>query len=318
MKILIVCSGTQGILSPFVKDQMDSLAKLGIELKLFQINKKGVVGYISHLRPLKKIIKKYNPDIVHAHYGLSGLLANLQRRVPVVTTFHGSDIHIPWVLFLSKIVMLLSKYNIFVSSKLALRAKTHKKYSIIPCGVNIDTFQVLDKIESKKKLGLLTEKNYVLFSSGFSNIIKNYPLAVKAIDLLLLQGFNIELIEFKGYDRKTSNTLMNAVDCVLVTSFSESGPLVIKEAMAVNNCAVSVDVGDVQEITKNLNGYFPTSFNPESVADGIKKAITFSQQNKKTDGRNRIIQLELDSASIAHKIINVYQKVKGKGTLLTY
>ena len=44
----------------------------------------------------------FKPDIIHAHYGLSGLLANLQRSIPVVTTYHGSDINLPKVFLVIK------------------------------------------------------------------------------------------------------------------------------------------------------------------------------------------------------------------------
>lgn len=53
---------------------------------------KGINGYFKNLSAQKKI-KEFHPDIIHAHYGLSGLFANLQRKVPVVTTYHGSDIN---------------------------------------------------------------------------------------------------------------------------------------------------------------------------------------------------------------------------------
>jgi glycosyltransferase involved in cell wall biosynthesis len=309
MKILIVCSGNSGSISPFVKDQAMSLEKFGQSIDFFLIQGRGVIGYLKNIVKLKKIIKVSKPDLIHAHYGFSGFLANLQRKIPVVTTYHGCDINIYWQLILSKITMHLSKYNIFVSSKLSLKARAKNKYSIVSCGVDLDNFKVLDKSESKKKLGLSIEKYYILFSSSFSDKVKNYPLAIEALNILSSEAYNIELIEFKGYDRKTTNILMNAVDCILVTSFRESGPLVIKEAMAVNNCAVSVDVGDVAEITKNLKGYFLTSFNPESVVAGIKHAISLSNQKKRTDGRKRIIDLGLDSDTVAKKIITIYKSL---------
>jgi hypothetical protein len=77
------------------------------------------MGYLRELPALRRLIRAERPDIVHAHYGLSGLLANLQRLVPVVTTYHGSDINVPHILRLSKIAMRLSAHNIFVSARSA-------------------------------------------------------------------------------------------------------------------------------------------------------------------------------------------------------
>lgn len=52
MKVLIVCSGTKGILSPFIKGQLSSLEKLGVEFFFIQITKKGFWSYLLHLKYL--------------------------------------------------------------------------------------------------------------------------------------------------------------------------------------------------------------------------------------------------------------------------
>ena len=54
-----------------------------------------------------------------------------------------------------------------------------------------------------------------------------------------------ELLELKGYNRVQVATLMQAVDAILMTSFTEGSPQVIKEALACGCPIVSVDVGDV-------------------------------------------------------------------------
>lgn len=115
MKVLIVASHNCGKYSPFVSEQAESTKKKNIQVDYFPVKGKGVFGYLKNRKELLKKIEKYHPDIIHAHYGLSGLLANLQREVPVVTTFHGSDIHSGGIwLLLSKICMYLSAFNIFV------------------------------------------------------------------------------------------------------------------------------------------------------------------------------------------------------------
>ena len=93
MKILIVCSATNQQIAPFIKEQVENLQSYGEMVDFYFINKKGIDGYIRALPGLKSKIRKFKPDIIHAHYGLSGLFANLQRKVPVITTFHGSDIN---------------------------------------------------------------------------------------------------------------------------------------------------------------------------------------------------------------------------------
>ena len=117
MKILIVASDKNGRFAPFIEEQMAALEARGIEVLRYGITGKGIIGYLRELPALRRMIRSVRPDLIHAHYGLSGLLANLQRRVPVVTTYHGSDINVPSILRFSKIAMRLSAHNIFVSKR---------------------------------------------------------------------------------------------------------------------------------------------------------------------------------------------------------
>ena len=93
MRVLIVANHNKGYFVPFIVEQVNALKQLGIEVEYFAVHGKGIRGYLSNRSSLIAKIRDYHPDLIHAHYGLSGLLANLQRKVPVVTTYHGSDIH---------------------------------------------------------------------------------------------------------------------------------------------------------------------------------------------------------------------------------
>ena len=115
MKILVLASDKGGKFVPFIEEQIVALQQAGVEIIRYGVTGKGITGYLRELPALCRFISAERPDLIHAHYGLCGLLANLQRRVPVVTTYHGSDINLPSVRPFSKISMLLSRYNIFVS-----------------------------------------------------------------------------------------------------------------------------------------------------------------------------------------------------------
>ena len=116
MKVLIVASYNTGSFSPFVVEQMQALCQQGIEIDTYGIVGKGLLGYLKNINGIRRKICEFQPDLIHAHYGLSGLCANIQRKVPVVTTYHGSDIHSNgWILKMSRFSIKLSDYNIFVS-----------------------------------------------------------------------------------------------------------------------------------------------------------------------------------------------------------
>ncbi|QCX39124.1 glycosyltransferase family 4 protein [Aureibaculum algae] len=247
------------------------------------------------------MISIIKPDMVHAHYGLSGLLSVLQRKVPTVITFHGSDLNDKKVRPFSLLAHRWSKKSIFVSKKLADIAK-YKNESVIPCGVDFSIFYPIDKLVARKKLNLDLQKKYILFSSAFNNQVKNFPLAKKAIEKI--KDNNIEVLELKGFDRQQVALLMNAVDLALLTSFTEGSPQFVKEAMASNLPVVSVDVGDVKNVIRGTKHCYITSYNVEEISSKIKVIL---KDSAKTDGREKI--LHFNNETIANQLIELYKTI---------
>ncbi|MBP1664745.1 MAG: glycosyl transferase group 1, partial [Bacteroidetes bacterium] len=108
--------------------------------------------------------------------GLSGLMANLQRKVPVITTYHGSDINNNAVFRFSKWSIRLSFFNIFVSLKNFEKANHKNNSTIIPCGIDTDLFSPSDKNQSRNKLSFTSDEKLVLFAGAFDNPVKNSSL----------------------------------------------------------------------------------------------------------------------------------------------
>lgn len=304
MTILIVANHNKGHFTPFIIEQVDALKRLGVEIEFFGVHGKGFLGYLSNLPALKKKIRECNPDMIHAHYGLSGLLANLQRKVPVVTTYHGSDIHSKGKnLFLSRIAIRLSAYNIFVSEELQKQAgNTGKNQCVQPCGVDATTFSSMERNEARKLLGWDVNCKYVLFAGAFDNDVKNSPLA-KAATALVPEA---QLIELNGYSREQVNWAMNAANCLLMTSFREGSPVVVKEAMLCGTPIVSVNVGDVKNIIAGIEGCYITSYEVYDIANSLRLALSF---NGKTNGIQRILEQGLSNESIAKHIVEIYKHV---------
>jgi len=262
---------------------------------------KGIWGYLKNLPSLRKKIISNRYDILHAYYGLCGLLAVFQRMIPVVISFIGSDINNKRHKFLSKVALHFSAYNIFVEKKLAKKAGVKKNYAIIPFGVDLETFKPLDKANCRAKMQLDNEIPIILFCSSANRPVKNYALAEKSV--ALLNG--VKMVQLGGgYTRQQINFLYNACDVLLMTSFAEGSPQVIKEAMACGCPIVSTDVGDVYEITDGVGGCYITSFDPEDVASKIELALAFKGR---TEGRKKIQHLDFNA--ISHKIENIYNQI---------
>ena len=301
MRILIVASGNTKAVSPFIIEQVESLKKIDIHIEYFLIKGKGWTGYLKSLSKLKKKIKNKKFNLIHAHYGLSGLLATLQRKIPVIITFHGSDININKNYKWSFIASRLSSKNIFVHKDQPKKLKVMlNEKDIIPCGINLKIFQPKDKVALRKKLDWDQKKVYILFSSSFDKPVKNVNLAYKSTQNIK----NSELIELKNYTKIELSNLMNAADLLLVTSFSETGPLIVKEAIACNCPVVSTDVGDVKEIIVKRKNSFVTSYNPKEIEAVIKKVIKL----KKPVPKDELTLQEYDLNYAAQRIKVVYQE----------
>ena len=304
MRILIVANHNPGKYTAFITEQVESIKQLGVEVDYYGVHGKGILGYLSNLSSLKAKIREYHPDLIHAHYGLSGLLANLQRQVPVVTTFHGSDIHEGGRnLLLSRLTIRLSAYNIFVTEKLQRQGGYHgSKQCALPCGVDTKAIFPMEQFEARKLLGWEANEKYVLFAGAFDNEVKNSPLAKAAVALVP----DAHLIEMRGYSREQVNWAMNAANCLLMTSYREGSPQVVKEALTCGTPIVSVDVGDVKEVTDGIDGCYVTSYDAQKIADNLQFAFVFQG---KTKGPQRIVERNLSNELVAKQIIEIYQKV---------
>ena len=315
MKILIVGNNKPGHFAPFVEEQARALLQQGCEVVFFGVQGKGIWGYLRCLPALKRAIRQHQPDLIHAHYGLSGLLANLQRIVPVVTTYHGSDINKPNILRFSKIAMRLSVRNIFVSKRNIAIAQPKDKYTLLPCGVNIpklwsemqtqrvEQLTLNQWVQGKLNAGV----KHVLFAGAFNNAVKDPELAKAVINELANEGVKAELIELKGYNRDQVNALMYNCDALLMTSKTEGSPQVIKEAMACGCPIVSVDVGDVAERVSGVEGcYVVSSREPAAIAKALQQALAFSS---KTNGRQRIIEMGLSNTQVAERLMAIYKQL---------
>jgi len=313
VKILIVCSGNWGFIKPFVSEQVDALIERGIQVDYFLIHGKGITGYLKNLSRFWKVLRSTKYDLIHAHFGLSGFFAELQRKLPVVITFHGGDLidkknpyykrknKTNFHFLLSRLAAKHSTYTIFVNQNILVSSS--KSHAVIPCGVNLSTFYYQDKKNLKQPVNLKNGKTNILFSSSINGSnAKNYSLACSVVSKIK----DAELVALQNYSRKEVCDLMNACDLLLVTSFFETGPQVVKEAMACNCPIVSTDVGDVREVMGDTEGCYICSYDPQDVAEKIKLALAFG---KRTNGREKI--LKYDNRLIAEKVIKVYEEVLG-------
>lgn len=310
---------------PFVKEQGESLRAAGCDVDYFLVRG----NYITAVKALKAKIRECKPDIVHAHYGLSAITAELQSIVPVVATFHNGETHNWHVNLMSSLMSLRAKHVIYVAPH--IREKVYfkaKNYSIIPCGVTLEDCFLMDKDEARKQLGWDADKKYILFGGAFDNERKNYKLLKDAVDKLKFEICNhkfemsdaIICVEMKGLTRSQCVLRMNACDAFALPTKNEGSPQALKEAMACNSPIVATDVADIKHLLGDLPGHFiltnkcgtPADWvgddsSVEELAELLKKALAF---DGKTQGRERIIKLGYTNEQVAKQIIMIYEGIQ--------
>ncbi|MEZ5199003.1 MAG: glycosyltransferase family 4 protein [Bacteroidales bacterium] len=325
MRVLFVIKSKSTIpdISPFVLSQLNSLQKNGVEVGYFPVHGSGIFSYIKGIKQLRAFLKKNKFDLIHAHYSLCGWTAVLSRcKTPIVLSLMGSDAMGEYVSpnkikFSSNFIILLTLLiqpfvDAIISKAENINKRVYRKKiaHIIPNGVDLDKVITIDKNKARSELGLTSEKKYILFLNNPNNKWKNISLVKKALEIL--SDDNLELLTPYPVSAELVVKYLNASDVFITTSFMEGSPNVIKEAMACNCPIVSTNAGDTKWVVGKTKGCYITSFDSADVKENLKKALDFAKQTGKTQGRQRILEIGLDSSSIAQRIIEVYKNVLPK------
>lgn len=320
MKILFISSGNNRYfrIFPFIDSQAESLRANGVKIEYFLIQGKGSWGYLRNIFKLRKYLSENKYDILHAHYALTGVVALLVLvKIPIIVSYMGSDLCGSYNvdgrrrpssytnIIIAQVIQFFVKGIIVKSPNLFKYIYCKKKAHIIPNGVNLNIFKAQDRIQSKKRLDLPVDKKIILFLGNPKDPQKNYRLLLKSIDSI--KGAPCYLCAPYPIKPDLVPYYLSACDIIVLTSYAEGSPNVIKEAMACNCPIVATDVGGIRWLLGDLKGHYITSFEPENVAEKIKLALQFSHTFERTKARERLITLGLDAETVAKRLIEVYK-----------
>lgn len=299
-------------LAPFLVRQVNFLRKAGVSVDVFPVQ--------GHMRPdaylrawqkVRKLMRRRAWDLVHAQWAQSALTC-LPTRLPLVVTFHGSDVQgIPgrkhrrtlpgWVLQrVARAVARVASEAIVVAERM-VDLLPRREYHVIPCGVDLELFRPCPRDEARARLGLNPAGRYILFAANPARPVKRYSLARAAVDSLDA-GQAAELMVTSGVDPNMMPLYMNACDALLLTSVHEGSPTVVKEALACNLPVVSTDVGDVAERIRDVEGCELCDSQPQALAGALGRVL---DAGRRVSGRNAVKQL--DESLLTRRVIGVYE-----------
>ena len=215
------------------------------------------------------------------------------------------------------------------SAWLMKQAKTrmlpNEKFFIVNNGIRTDEFLILDKIESRKKLGLPTDKKIIgVIATNLNTPQKGFHLLVDA--LLKIENIDKYHLVFVGdgeglseklpctytslgtiIDKEKLNQFYSSLDLLVNPTLMESFGLVNVEAMASGTPVLVFDVGPLKEIVDEKAGWIVERIDSDSLSSAISAAfVNQAILKEKADNAPKIAQ-EYSIDKMAESYLKIYE-----------
>jgi glycosyltransferase involved in cell wall biosynthesis len=327
-QILIVASGwphsdepahpTRERYGVFLARQIESLRRLGYRFDVLFI--RGFSSQRAYLRAGQVLMgwslagdRAYR--LVHAHGGEAALPSVLYRRAPLLVSYSGDDLlgtptedgSIPWQSRIRRSVIRQSAHfadgTITKSREMQryLPRRCASRNVVIPNGVDTSLFAARSRAEARAELGWGQEP-VVLFAADPELPRKRYRLAFEACEVASETLPDLRLEIANRVEPREMPTLMNAADCLLLTSSVEGSPNVVKEALMCNLPVLATRAGDVDELLESVERSQVVSDDPAEIAAAL---VALLRDPGRSNGRTA--SAGLSAEAIAERLRKVYE-----------
>jgi len=286
------------------------------------INKLALYSYLPEFTCNLESYRKDNDlhyDLVFSHYWLSGWVGEYLQQwwhVPHIAMFHtlgavknsiGIGEDEPELRIVTERDVVDKCHRIIVTTDtgkgelVQYYGAIPDEVSVVPCGVNMELFQPVDKLTARKSLGL-SGKKILLFVGridplkGIEQLLRAivYLQNINGLRLIVIGGdedsqYEIgrlqrlagelsvqDVVDFRGLVKHDELLhYYSAADACIVPSYYESFGLVALEALACGTPVVATDVGDLKNIIRQgENGYVIADNNPRELARKINLLLS--------------------------------------------
>ena len=302
----------------FIYSQAQSLIAAGVAIDVLHMpGYRSRAEYARGVRELRRHLGRSAYDVVHAHFGYSAVVAETQRRHPVVISYLGADLlgqpaatgGRTWpsraLAAVSAQAARLADATITKSAEMELRlpAACRSRNHVVPNGVDLDVFRPVDQAEALAALGWDPADLNVLFVGNPDLPRKNLAFAREVCAELERRGRRVALRIAFGRPPADMPLMMSAATCLLFPSLSEGSPNTVKEAMAMTLPVVSTRVGDTVERLTGVRGCYLIDLDVGEAADAVESAAA---DGRVPEAREAVSGLAI--ATVAERVIGVYEE----------
>jgi teichuronic acid biosynthesis glycosyltransferase TuaC len=324
-RVLVVTSGWPNedieTYCVFIKRQVESLIDCGLSCDvLFVRGYRSPAAYpLAALRLAAwSLLGKRRYRLVHAHGGEAALAATFYRRAPLLTSYLGDDLlgtpradaTIPLHSRIRRACFRqharLATWTITKSREMhaVLPASVRIRNTVLPNGVDTDLFRPIDRLAARQELDWDRDVPVALFVADPRIPRKRYWLAEAAVEHARSRLPELELRVAHDVPAERVPLLMNAADCLLLTSSIEGSPNVVKEALMCNLPVVATPAGDVAEL---LDGVVPSYVSDASEASLSAALVECLREPRRSNGRER--SSRLDGRVVARALLELYREL---------
>jgi glycosyltransferase involved in cell wall biosynthesis len=308
----------------FVRRQAKHVVREGLDVHLFHLaSRTSPRLLIAELRRFRLELTQVRPAVVHAQFGtVTALFSALASgSLPLVITFRGSDLNpapasYRWQAkvraacgrLFSQLAALRAQRIVCVSRPLRDHLWWRRGVvTILPTGVDTTEFYPEPRAVVRRRLGWGERERVVLFNAGRDVLVKRLDLAQAALEhgRRSLPELRLAILDGSVPPAQLPD-LMNAADCLLLTSVFEGSPTVVQEALACNLPIVSVDVGDVIE---RFEGVRDCTVAAADAAALSRALLSMIDPPRRSNGSLKVP--EFSSQRIAAELKEIYTKLAG-------
>jgi teichuronic acid biosynthesis glycosyltransferase TuaC len=302
----------------FARRQVAGVAAEGVEVSVFHLlSRTSPLELARELVRFRRQLRRDNPQVVHAHFGtvtsMFTVLAAMDK--PLVITYRGSDLNPApappgakcralLARGLSQLSALRAGRIVCVSGELRARLWWRReRVTVLASGVDPRLFFPEPRNTARKRIGWPVEEPVVLFNASYNPRVKRLDLARAAVNAArrVVPQTRMEIMD-GGTPPEQVPALMNAADCLLVTSDAEGSPTVVQEALACNLPVVSVDVGDTRERLTGVSHSRIAARDPEALGAALAEILA---QPERSDGHHKV--KEFCAQTIAADLRRIYE-----------